>query len=138
MLQCLNSNLVRVLFTCNSCLNSMLQRANSTFFVQKCRLDCFFHSCLFLFRNFSIAVLLSFILTKIGCRRFCIASILYLSLCNMFFNLSPLYTLCALRQEDVPILKHPFNSFCGYRQRPYYMKNFVLAREIRQWGIKDK
>ena len=86
ILQCLNSNLVRVLFTCNSCLNSMLQRANSTFFVQKCRFDCFFHSCLFLFRNFSIAVLLSSILTKIGSRRFCIASILYLSLCNMFFQ----------------------------------------------------
>ena len=44
----------------------MLQRPNSTFFVQKCCFDCFFHSCLFLFRNFSIAVLLSFMLTKIG------------------------------------------------------------------------
>ncbi|EFA98068.1 hypothetical protein HMPREF9019_1983 [Hoylesella timonensis CRIS 5C-B1] len=38
----------------------------------------------------------------------------------------------------MPILKHPFNSFNGHRQRPYYVKNLVLAREIRRWGIKDK
>lgn len=96
MLQCLNSNLVRVLFTCNSDLNSMLQRANSTFFIQKCRLDCFFHSCLFLFRNFSIAVLLSFILTKKRKEKILHRKHLYLSLLNTFFQfISSVYILCS-------------------------------------------
>ena len=61
---CLKIGSIVRLFTCNSRINSMLYPKNSTFFVEKCQIYLLFSTFLFLFHNFSSAVLLSSFFTK--------------------------------------------------------------------------